>query len=95
MSGGAVPAYRVEFTRSARREFDALPAEIQGKIAEALAFLSGNPFSDLLRIKKLKGASSLYRIRIADWRIVYEVRRDILVVVVIKIGHRREVYRRF
>lgn len=89
------PAYRVEFAKSAKREFDRLPADMQGKVAEALAFLSGNPFSDLLRIKKLKGAPSLYRIRIGDWRIVYEVRRGLLVVVVIKIGHRREVYRRF
>jgi len=60
---------------------------------EALAVLSENPYSELLRIKKLRGADALYRIRIGDYRVVYEVRRDRLVVIVIKIGHRGEVYR--
>lgn len=85
--------YRVEFTKSARKEFDALPSDIQDKTVEALTFLSKNPFSELLRIKKLKGAPSLYRIRIGDYRVVYEIRQNVLVILVIKIGHRREVYR--
>lgn len=42
---------------------------------------------------KLKGEDELYRIRAGDYRIVYEVRDAALVVVVIKVGHRRDVYR--
>ena len=87
--------YRVEFTKSAKREFDDLSTTIQEKVLEALGFLSQNPFSDFLRIKKLKGAATLYRIRVGDYRVVYEIRGTTLVIVVIKIGHRREVYRRF
>lgn len=87
-----MPTYRVEFTRSAKREFDGVPRAIQERIGEACRFLTLNPFSELLRIKKLKGAQ-LYRIRIGDYRIVYEVRQQVLVVVIIKVGHRREVYR--
>lgn len=86
-------AYRVEFTKSARKEFEALPSQVQTKVLDALALLSQNPFSEFLRIKKLKGAPSLYQIRIGDYRLVYEVRGSTLVIVVIKIGHRKDVYR--
>lgn len=85
--------YRVEFAKSAKQEFDRLPAKIQNKVLEACRILSTNPFSEILKIKKLKGADSLYRIRIGDYRVVYEVRREVLLILVIKIGHRREVYR--
>ncbi|MCZ2390534.1 MAG: type II toxin-antitoxin system RelE/ParE family toxin [Acidobacteria bacterium] len=86
-------AYSVCFVRSARKEFDRLPAKLRSKIAEALSLLSQNPYSELLKVKKLKGADQLYRIRIGDHRVVYEVRNTSLVVVVIKIGHRSEIYR--
>ena len=86
--------YTIEFVKSARKEFERLPANIRAKTAEALHLLAQNPYSELLRIKKMKGESNLYRIRLADYRLVYELRNDRLVVIVIKIGHRREVYRR-
>lgn len=85
--------YHVEFTKSARKEFDRLSVKMQDKILEALRLLSTNPFSDFLRTKKLKGADALYRIRLGDYRLIYEVRSEVLVVIVIKIGHRSEVYR--
>lgn len=87
-------AYRIEFTKSAKKEFDDLSDDIQERVLEALSFLAQNPFSELLRVKKLKGAASLYRLRIGDYRVVYEIRGKILTIIVIKIGHRREIYRR-
>jgi mRNA interferase RelE/StbE len=86
-------AYQVEFVKSAEKEFEKLPARIRSKIAEALALLAVNPFSELLNIKKLKGAEYLFRIRLGDYRIVYEVWKKRLVVIVVKIGHRSEIYR--
>ncbi|HSA59335.1 MAG TPA: type II toxin-antitoxin system RelE/ParE family toxin [bacterium] len=88
-----MPSYRIEFVKSARKEFDGLPAKIQPRVLEALQLLSTNPFSELLRFKKLKGAESLYRVRVGDYRIVYEVRGAVLLILVIKIGHRKDVYR--
>ena len=43
--------------------------------------------------EKLVGPDNLYRIRVGDYRIVYQVRDEVLLVLVLKIGHRREVYR--
>ncbi len=86
-------SYRVEFTRSAEKEFERLPAKMRSNTAEALQLLSQNPYSELLKIKKLKGAEDLYRIRIGDYRIVYESRNERRIVLVIKIGHRSKIYR--
>lgn len=85
--------YKVEFVKSAQKEFIKLSAKTQAKIIEALNLLSQNPYSELLKYKKLKGAEALYRIRLGDYRVVYEVHDDKLIVLVIKIGHRRDVYR--
>lgn len=85
--------YQIEFVKSARKEFEGLPKKIQDRVVESLGFLAKNPFSELLRVKKLKGAEALYRVRVSDYRVVYEVKKDVLLILVIKIGHRREVYR--
>jgi mRNA interferase RelE/StbE len=44
-------------------------------------------------VEKLAGPEDLYRVRVGDWRMVYAIRDRELVVIVIRIGHRREVYR--
>ena len=84
--------FRVEFVKSAKKEFNKLPSAIQNIIIEAVRLLRLNPFSELLKIKKLKGAPNLYRVRISDWRLVYEINREAHLIVVIKIAHRSEVY---
>ena len=88
-------AYRVEFVKSAKKEFDRLPARIQDTAIEALQLLCANPFSDLLKVRKLKGPADLYRIRLGDYRIVYEIQQNVLLILIIKIGHRKDIYRNF
>lgn len=84
--------YAVELTKSAAKEFKKLQKPIKNKVIEAFQFLSQNPYSELLKIKKLKGADSLYRIRFGDYRVVYEVKNNKLKILVIKIGHRKDIY---
>ena len=86
-------AFQVEFTKSAKKEFDRLPSKIRQQVSDALLVLSTNPRSDILQIKKLKGEDSLFRIRLGDYRVLYSIERKILTVVVIKIGHRQSVYK--
>lgn len=93
MSKSQAPRYTVKFTSSARREFNKLPSLVRNKVVEALWFLALNPYTELLQIKKLKGPEKLLRVRIGDYRIVYQIEAQVLLVVVVKIGHRREVYR--
>ncbi len=84
--------FSIELTKSAAKEFKKLQKPVRSKAIEAFQFLALNPYSELLNIKKLKGADSLYRIRIGDYRIVYEVKGSVLKVLVIKIGHRKDIY---
>lgn len=86
--------YTIEFVKSARKEFERLPVKVRGRVVEALQLLAQNPYSELLKVKKLKDAQDLFRIRIGDYRVLYELQNEQLLVLVIKVGHRREVYRR-
>jgi mRNA interferase RelE/StbE len=88
-------SYKVVFAKSARKEWEKLPVSAQDKVIDAVRLLALNPFTELLQIKKIKGAEALYRIRLGDYRVVYEVKNDVLVILVIKIGHRKDVYRGF
>jgi len=86
--------YSVELVKSAAKEFKKLPEKVKSQVVETLGFLKQNPFSEVLKVKKLKGADSLYRIRLGNYRLVYEVRSKKLIVLVIKIGHRKDVYKK-
>ncbi len=86
--------YRVEFTTSAGREIRKLRKSIQPKlmknISERINALAEDPRPP--GVEKVEG-HDLWRVRAGDYRIVYSVEEDVLTVVVVKIGHRREVYR--
>jgi len=83
--------YEVRLLVTARRQLLRIPVRIRSRIAGAIRALADDPRPP--GCKKLAGSSDYFRIRVGDYRVLYEVRdRDILVLV-IKIGHRREVYR--
>lgn len=67
-----------------------LDRQIQRRIAPVINALSHNPRPTNSR--KLVGKES-YRIRVGDYRILYDIEDDVLVILVVKIAHRREVYR--
>jgi mRNA interferase RelE/StbE len=87
--------YKVVFQKSAFKEYQALPQKIRDKIDEVLEMLSINPLAEILKFKKIRGKENCYRIRIGDYRVIYSPQDETLVVRVIKIGHRRDVYRHF
>ena len=84
--------YEVVFKKSAAKDLQSLPQKIQQKILDAVQLLSVNPYTELLQIKKMKGAESLYRVRIQDYRMIYLIDNKIIKVTIIKIGHRKEVF---
>jgi mRNA interferase RelE/StbE len=84
--------YVVEFLRSAAREFSALPKSRQRNLGRDIDSLTVTPHP--VGSAKLKGQENLYRLRAGDFRILYQVDDDKKMVVIVKVGHRREVYRR-
>jgi len=84
-------AYSVSFSVAARREFHALETTMRERVLRAVQRLALDPYR-APNVKALKGGG--YRLRVGDYRVLYELKNDILVVLVVQIAHRREVYRR-
>ena len=83
--------YQVELSKRAERQLSKLDPDTQASIGAAIDDLAVDPRP--AGVKKLKGEETVYRIRVRDYRILYEIQDDELLILVIKIGHRREVYR--
>lgn len=84
-------AYSIQFTARALRDLVALDRPVQQRLRHRIDRLAQNPFP--AGAKKLHGEEPYYRIRVGDYRVIYQVEARQLRVVVVKIGHRREVYR--
>ncbi|NGZ96504.1 MAG: type II toxin-antitoxin system mRNA interferase toxin, RelE/StbE family [Nitrospira sp. WS110] len=83
--------YQIEFSRQADRQFRNLPPQIQKRLQPKIDSLVTTPRPH--GSEKLSGADQLYRIRVGDYRLIYAVEDQRLIVLVVKVGHRREVYR--
>lgn len=86
-------AYRIEFAPRAEREFKKLPRPVQVRLKTRIDTLAENPRPQ--GVEALSGEDRLYRIRAGDYRIIYAIQDEVLLVLVIRVGHRREVYRGF
>jgi mRNA interferase RelE/StbE len=83
--------YEVRLLVTARRQLLRVPGRIRSRLAAAIGALAADPRPSGCR--KLAGNTDYYRIRVGDFRVLYEIRDRAVLVVVIKIGHRREVHR--
>ncbi|HLB79042.1 MAG TPA: type II toxin-antitoxin system RelE/ParE family toxin [Dongiaceae bacterium] len=84
-------AYRVDWLPAARRMLRKLDPATREHIVRAILLLEGDPRPP--GAKKLAGRDNLWRVRIGDHRVIYAIEDDRLLVVVVTVGHRREVYR--
>ncbi len=82
--------YRIELLPSASKQLGGIAPVHRWRIADKLDALAKNPRPP--GAEALKG-SSLLRIRVGDYRVIYQIEDDRLVVLVVLVGHRREVYR--
>ena len=83
--------YNVEIARRAIKSIAGLPHNQQRRIRAAIDLLAEEPRPP--NCVALTGEESVYRVRVGDYRILYEVIDERLVIHVIRVGHRREVYR--
>jgi mRNA interferase RelE/StbE len=86
-------AYRIEFKRSALRDFLRLETRIRERIAEALEWLAAHPRSTVLDVKKLNAPVPVFRLRVGEYRVVYERIDQRMVIMVVRVAHRSWVYR--
>ncbi len=84
-------SYKIEWKRSAIKELKKLPKETISKILAAVENLSSNPLPN--RTTKLVGSQQSFRIRIGDYRVVYNIFSKNLSIEIVRIKHRRNIYR--
>ena len=82
--------YGVTLPRSVRKTLDRLPDAVVVRIVDRLAELESDPRP--ADVKKLKGRDA-WRIRVGDYRVIYEIHDRVLQILVINVGNRRDVYR--
>ena len=83
--------YRILLERAAEKDLARLAAGIHDRVIEAIQTLARNPRPPGCR--KLAGSKTDWRIRVGDYRVVYEIADEIRIVRVNRVRHRREVYR--
>ena len=83
-------AHSVEFKSVARKSINALPKDIKTRVISAAMSLGDNPRPP--GCKKLKSRDA-YRIKVGEYRIIYEIRDDVLIVLVVRVAHRRDAYK--
>ncbi len=79
-----------ELTPAAVRQYRKIPPDQKERVRRRIDLLSNEPRPS--GCEKIAGADSLWRVRVGDYRIVYDIRDEVLVVVVVLIGNRRDVY---
>ncbi len=84
--------YKIELRRSAEQEARKIPTQYLARIIEAIRALAGNPFPHGYR--KLQGSQHSYRIRVGDYRVIYEVDTNVKIISIEHIRHRQDAYRK-
>lgn len=83
--------YSIEYTREAQKSLAKLPRDLRSLIARKIEEVAANPYGAHNNVTRLQGRPE-FRLRVHDWRVIYRVFEDRIVLLVIKIGSRGQVY---
>ena len=90
--GSELETYQIKILPTALKMIASLPKSVQTRVARKIDSLQTDPKPKGVKLLKGKGRETC-RIRVGDYRILYQILKSVLTILVIKIGHRREVYR--
>lgn len=82
--------YQIAFTTKARKQFSKLEKNIQERIINALERLKFNPERYITKLV----SSKIYRLRVGDHRILLDLKKEKLLVLVVEVGHRKNIYKK-
>ncbi len=85
------PIYALLYRKSVEKDLRKLSTVQRKQIVEKIFTLCRDPYPP--GSAKLQGGANLYRVRSGDYRIIYQVRNRELIILIVKVGHRKEVYR--
>lgn len=86
-------SYKLTYRKSFKKELRKLPTRMRKAIVKRVLSLAIDPRPH--GVTKLEGSDTTYRVRQGDYRIIYNIYDDLVIVEVIKIGHRSDVYRKY
>ena len=84
--------YRIEVKKSAAKALRKIPKADRKRIADKIDSLAESPPSP--DTTKMKGNNPFHKVRVGDYRIVYEIQEDVFLILVVKIGHRKDIYKK-
>ena len=84
-------SYEIQILPKATRQLKSLSIEVRQEVSRTIQSLANEPRP--IGVKKLSGEKDIYRVRVGNYRVLYQIIDKVLVVVVVSVGHRREVYR--
>ena len=84
-------SFRIEWKKSTRKDLRKLPASTGEQVVQTVEDLAENPFPH--GVEKLSGSQHAYRIRLGDYRVVYEVIVELKLIEIQRVRHRKDVYR--
>lgn len=84
-------SYKIEISRTAEKRLKKLPKADRRRVVGAILELAGDP--NPRGARKLYGYEDVFRIRVGHYRILYSVSELEIVIIILKIGHRKDVYR--
>ncbi len=84
--------YRITFTKQAVRDLRKMPRDTALLVRQKLELLAQDPFAKRNSATRLQGREG-YRLRVGDWRVIYEIDQQEIVILVLKVAPRREVYK--
>lgn len=84
--------YAVEYTKEARKALRSLPRNLAAQIVRKIEHLAADPYAPNANIKRLSGERA-YRLRVGDWRVIYEIQDEALLVSVVRVSPRGGAYR--
>ena len=92
IAGIIVNMFTVEYSKTAIKTLKRLPRNVANRLLDKMDEIAKAPFEHHRNVKPLKG-SPYYRLRVGDWRIVYEIQEKRINILVLKIAPRGEVYK--
>ena len=84
--------YRILFTKDALKTLQKLPRNLSKRIRQRIDGVAADPFAPSANIKKLQNRPG-YRLRVGDWRVIYELDKGELIILVLKIASRGDIYK--
>ena len=84
-------SYKIEWKRSAAKDLKKVPKDTLPRILQAVEQLIPDPFPP--GVRKLVGSEHTYRIRVGDYRVIYSIASSIFVIEIIRVRHRKDVFR--